>query len=187
MAGRDITEGRAERAIAMDVGIVSTGQYWQNTTEAYDVAIGGLPFIYAINDEREYVRQTAPYRKDQFDNQAEPGEQSLTGWWIRSQTSFHAGDGINFFDPEANDATGHYRFADSKGVNVWTKGQVTLLKNSTQTHNTTGAVESNGRAFQQLRSIQWNSTSGVLLHDGYDLDKITTDGTVTHFVDYNVS
>jgi hypothetical protein len=185
VAGRDITEGRAERAIAFDVGIVSTGQYWQNTTEAYDVAIGGLPFIYAINDEREYVRQTAPYRKDQFDNQAEPGEQSLTGWWIRSQTSFHAGDGINFFDPEANDTTGHYRFADSKGVNVWTKGQVTLLKNSTQTHETTGAVESNGRAFQQLRSIQWNSTSGVLLHDGYDLDKIATDGTVTHFVDYN--
>jgi hypothetical protein len=86
---RDITEGRAERAIAVDVGVVSTTNTWQNTDIAYDVAIGGLPFIYAINDARPYIRQTAPFRKDQFDNGQEPGEQSLTGWWIRSQSSFH--------------------------------------------------------------------------------------------------
>ncbi len=42
MAGRDITEGRAERAIAVDVGIVSTSTYWQNTSDSYDVAVGGL-------------------------------------------------------------------------------------------------------------------------------------------------
>ena len=182
---RDITEGRAERAIAVDVGVVSSTAIWQNTSESYDVAIGGQPFFYAINDERPYVRQTAPYRKEQFDNQTEPGEQSLTGWWIRSQLSFHNGDGINFYDPLTNDENGHYRFADSKGVNVWTKGQVTLLNSCTAGHITTGAVESNGRAFQQLRSIKWNTTKGLLLHDGYDLDKIAANGTVTHFVDYN--
>ncbi len=90
MAGRDITEGRGDssgnaRAIAFDVGIVSSGAIWQNTDIAYDVAVGGIPFIYAISDARPYVRQTAPYRKDQFDNGVEPGEQSLTGWWIRSK------------------------------------------------------------------------------------------------------
>jgi len=185
VAGRDITEGRAERAIAVDVGVVSSTAIWQNTDVAYDVAVGGLPFIYAINDARPYIRQTAPFKKDQFDNGAEPGEQSLTGWWIRSQMSFHSGDGINFYDPATTDENGHYRFADSKGVNVWTKGEVTLLNSCTQGHNTTGSVESNGRAFQQLRSIMWNTTKGVLLHDGYDLDKIAADGTVTHFVDYN--
>ena len=185
MAGRDITEGRAERAIAVDVGVVSSTAIWQNTDVAYDVAVGGLPFIYAINVARPYIRQTAPFKKDQFDNGAEPGEQSLTGWWIRSQMSFHSGDGINFYDPATTDENGHYRFADSKGVNVWTKGEVTLLNSCTQGHNTTGSVESNGRAFQQLRSIMWNTTKGVLLHDGYDLDKIAADGTVTHFVDYN--
>jgi hypothetical protein len=185
VAGRDITEGRAERAIAVDIGVVSSTAIWQNTDVAYDVAVGGLPFIYAINDARPYIRQTAPFKKDQFDNGAEPGEQSLTGWWIRSQMSFHSGDGINFYDPATTDENGHYRFADSKGVNVWTKGEVTLLNSCTQGHNTTGAVESNGRAFQQLRSIMWNTTKGVLLHDGYDLDKIAADGTVTHFVDYN--
>ncbi len=56
MAGRDITEGDSNvwdlagdglpiaRGIA-DVGIVSTSQYWQNTSDSYDVAVGGQPFL----------------------------------------------------------------------------------------------------------------------------------------------
>ena len=186
MAGRDITEGRAERAIAFDVGIVSTGAIWQNTDIAYDTAIGGIPFIYAINDARPYIRQTAPYRKDQFDNGTEPGEQSLTGWWIRSQMSFHSGTGIKFYDPATTDENGHYRFADSKGVDVWTKGEATLLKDVIDTHITTGTVTGTDHQHpnQHIRSIQWSSTEGVLLHDEYDVDKISADGTVTHYIDY---
>jgi hypothetical protein len=184
VAGRDITEGRANQAIAVDVGIVSTSQYWQNTSDSYDVAVGGQPFFYAINDQRPYIRQTAPYKKDQFDNGAEPGEQSLTGWWIRSQSSFHGGEGIKFYDPSAGETVNH-RFTDSKGVDVWTKGEVTLLKDVATAHVTTYPVESNGRAFQQLRSIKWGTTNGVLLHDGYDVDKIDTTGAETHFIDFN--
>ena len=77
MAGRDITEGRSTRAIAVDLGIVSTSSVWENTGVFYDTAIGGLPFFYAINDNRPYIRQTAPFRKEQFDNGNEPGEQSV--------------------------------------------------------------------------------------------------------------
>jgi len=137
VAGRDITEGRAERSIAVDVGVVSSTAIWQNTDMSYDVAIGGLPFFYAINDSRPYIRQTAPFRKDQFDNGTEPGEQSLTGWWIRSQASFHSGSGIKFFDPATTDENGHYRFADSRNIDVWTKGQATLLK---ETANMSGVT-----------------------------------------------
>jgi hypothetical protein len=185
VAGRDITEGRATRAVAVDVGVLSDASIWQNTDIAYDVAIGGMPFIYAISDQNPYIRQTAPFRKDQFDNQTEPGEQSLTGWWLRSQSSFHEGTGITFYDPALLPGDSTYRFADSKGVNVWEIGQATLLRSSTQGHNVTGPIEANGRAFQQLRSIQWSGTNGVLLHDEYDVDKIDTAGTVTHFIDYN--
>jgi len=140
MATRDITEGRGDssgfgRAIAVDLGIVSSSSTWQNTNESYDVAVGGLPFFYAIGDARPYVRQTAPFRKDQSDIGAEPGEQSLTGWWLRSQSSFHNGTGIKFYDPSAGE-TVNYRFADSDNVDVWTKGQVTLLKEATNTINT---------------------------------------------------
>ena len=187
MAGRDITEGRATRAIATDIGIVSDGAIWQNTDINYDVAIGGLPFIYAINDNRPYVRQTAPFRKDQFDNQTEPGEQSLTGWWIRSQSSFHGGTGITYFDPQTSDEFGHYRYADSKGVDVFQEGEATLLNDVTQGHNTTGQIRSNGRPFQIARSIQYSNTPAILLWDEYDVDKILgSDPTnPVHFIDYN--
>jgi len=186
VAGRDITEGRANRSIAVDVGVVSSTAIWQNTDMSYDVAIGGLPFFYAINDSRPYIRQTAPFRKDQFDNGTEPGEQSLTGWWIRSQASFHSGSGIKFYDPATTDENGHYRFADSKGLDVWTKGQVTLLKDVVNTHITTGAVTGTDHQHpnQHVRSIQWSGTEGVLLHDEFDVDKISAAGTVTHFIDY---
>jgi len=189
VANRDITEGRASRAIAVDVGVVATSAIWQNTDIAYDVAIGGMPFIYAISDARPYIRQTAPFRKEQFDNQTEPGEQSLTGWWIRSQMSFHGGDGITFFDPAGAPANSpaQYRFADSQGVNVFEQGEVTLLKSVANTHEVTGPVAGTNyeNRQQHLRSIQWSGNNGVLLHDEYDVDKIATDGTVTHFIDYN--
>ena len=96
------------------------------------MAVGGLPFFYAISDARPYIRQTAPFRKEQSDIGAEPGEQSLTGFWLRSQSSFHNGTGIKFYDPSAGE-TVNYRFADSDNVDVWTKGQVTLLKETTNT------------------------------------------------------
>jgi len=190
MAGRDITEGRGSNtanvgyAIAVDLGIVSSSSVWENTDVSYDTAVGGLPFFYAISDSRPYIRQTAPFRKEQFDNGNEPGEQSLTGWWLRSQSSFHNGSGINFYDPSAGE-TVLYRFHDSKGVNVWTKGQVTLLRNCTQSHETTGDIAGNGATQQHLRAIQWSGNEGVLMHDEYDVDKINSSGTVTHFIDYN--
>lgn len=137
----------------------------------------------APTDQNPYQRETAPYRKDQFDNSREPGEQSLTGWWIRSQSSFHNGTGIKFYDPTAGESVG-YRFNDSEGVNVWTKGQVTLLNNVTQGTATATAIASDDRAQQHVRSIRASSTDFILVHDGYDVDKVNAAGTKTAFIDY---
>jgi hypothetical protein len=178
---RDITEGDVGFGITYSIGIESSLSTWTNTDVAYDVAVGGLPFISAINDARPYIRQTAPFRKEQFDNQQQPGEQSLTGWWIRSQMSFHSGTGIKFYDPATTDEVGQYRFADSKGVDVWTKGQVTLLKDVVDTHETTGPVVGTDHQHpnQHTRSIQWSNINAVLLHDEYDVDKIYPSITVS--------
>jgi hypothetical protein len=180
VASPDITEH-----IPLNVGNPGTTGFWTNNAEDYDIAVGGLPFMLAPTDQVPYQRETAPYRKDQFDNGTEPGEQSLTGWWIRSQSSFHVGQGIKFYDPSAGETT-KYRFNDSQGVNVWTKGEVSLLKNVSSVHNTTGAVTGTDHQHpnQHLRTIQWSGTQGVLLHDEYDVDKIAADGTVTPFIDY---
>ena len=180
MAGQDITEG-----LPLNVGNPGTSGFWTNNAEDYDVAFGGIPFFMAPTDQNPYQRETAPYRKDQFDNSREPGEQSLTGWWLRSQSSFHGGAGIKFFDPSAGESIG-YRYSDSQGINPWVKGQVTLLKDTVNTHVTTGPVVGTDHQHpqQHVRSIQWSGTNGVLLHDEYDVDKIAANGTVTHFIDY---
>lgn len=104
------------------------------TTFRYDVSIGGVPFLMACSDQRPYVRQSAPIQKQQFDTSHEPGEQTLDQFWIRSQTSWHRGAGIAFYDPGASawrlstDEETAFRFDTAVGVDVWTQGQVTLLK-----------------------------------------------------------
>jgi len=175
---RDITEGRGDstgnaRAIAVDIGVVSSSAIWQNTDVSYDVALNGVPFIYAINDNRPYIRQTAPFKKEQFDSQQEPGEQSLTGWWIRSQSSFHKGTGIKFYDPTSGEIVLN-RFADSSNVDVWTKGQVTLLK---ETANMSGVTS----GIYKLISGVSSSTNVVVgyIPGSTTMKSFQADGTVT--------
>ena len=142
---------------------------------AYDIAIAGLPFFISPLDDSPYRRVTAQYRKQQIDQSREPGEQTLTGWWLRSQSSFHYGQGIKFFEP-IQDESLRFQYTSSKGVDVWTRGQATLLKSVSSQHTVTGGIQSNGRPWQYARSIQWdksgNTYNGILLSDEYDVDKI---------------
>ena len=177
--GANITE-----PIVTTIGNPVNNQTYAATTVAYDISIGGQPFFLNNNDESPYRRVTAQYRKQQIDQTREPGEQTLTGWWLRSQSSFHLGQGIKFFEP-AQDESLRFQYTYSKGCNVWTKGQVTLLPDTFTTHYTTGQLQTNKRPFQIARTIRWNNTDGVLLWDQYDVDKIAVDGTLTHFIDYN--
>lgn len=93
----------------------------------FDYALGGIPFLSATRDDWPYSEGMAEIRKQQFDSFAEPGEQSLYGWWLRSQSNFGYGAGILYQDPD-NDNQFNFRFADSLGVDTWTSGQVGLLK-----------------------------------------------------------
>ena len=92
--GDDITEG-IPYVLSNPVGATN----FSSTGEAYDIAIAGLPFFLLNSDDAPYRRVTAQYRKQQIDQSREPGEQTLTGWWLRSQSSFHLGAGIKFFEP----------------------------------------------------------------------------------------
>ena len=127
----DITED-----VPIDLAVTSTEATFNLTDTAYDIVIDDLPFIVTVNNQNPYRRETAPYKKDQFDNSPEPGEQSLTGWWLRSQTSWHNGRGISFYEP-GTDRDSQQKFADSRGINVWTVGQATLLNDTF--HSYTGA------------------------------------------------
>jgi hypothetical protein len=175
--GDDITEG-----IPYVLSNPAGSTAYSATGEAYDVAIGGLPFFLLNSDDAPYRRVTAQYRKQQIDQSREPGEQTLTGWWVRSQSSFHYGQGIKFFEP-IQDESLRFQYTESKGVNVWTKGQATLLNSSESQHTVTGGIQTNGRPWQYARSIQWDKSSitynGVLLSDEYDVDKVFPKITVS--------
>ena len=164
------------------------------TCEAYDIAINGLPFFVAPTDDKPYRRVTAAYRKQQIDQSREPGEQTLTGWWLRSQSSFHYGQGIKFYEPAStgyatSDESLRFQYTLSTGINPWTKGQLSLLRDVNVGHNTTSLIQADGRPFQFTRSIRWKSGTpevqyeGVLLHDGYDVDKIW-DGGNDHYIEF---
>ena len=168
--GDDITEG-----IPFVLSNPSGSATYQASGESYDIAINGLPFFLNSGDDTPYRRVTAQYRKQQIDQSREPGEQTLTGWWLRSQSSFHLGQGIKYFEP-AQDESLRFQYTESKGVNVWDKGQVTLINDVDVGHNTTTAIQSNGKPGQYLRSIEWtksgNTYQGCLLLDGYDINKV---------------
>jgi len=158
-------------------------QVYAGTGVAYDVAFGGLPFFLTTGDETPYRRVTAQYRKNQVDMSREPGEQTLTGWWLRSQSSFHLGQGIKFFEPQQDESL-RFQFTFSKGLDVWTKGQATLLKDVTAYSSITNGLQTNKRPYQTARSIRYSSKDAVLVWDGYKIDKVEADGTVVSFVSY---
>jgi hypothetical protein len=156
--GSDITE-----AIPYPLSNPSGNQSYAATGVAFDVALAAQPFFLQTNDENVYRRVTAQYRKNQVDMSREPGEQTLTGWWLRSQSSFHLGQGIKFYEPQQDESL-RFQYTYSKGCNIWDKGQITLLKDVDTTHITTGELQSNKRPFQILRSIRpdWTVTNKAL-------------------------
>ncbi len=97
------------------------------TDYEFDYALGGIPFLSATRDQWPYTEGMAEIRKQQFDSFQEPGEQSLYGWWLRSQSTFNAGAGVLYQDPDSDNQF-NYRFADSLGIDPWTSGQISLLK-----------------------------------------------------------
>jgi hypothetical protein len=163
--GDDITEG-----IPYVLSNPSGATNYSATGEAYDVAIAGLPFFVTATDDSPYRRVTAQYRKQQIDQTREPGEQTLTGWWVRSQSSFHLGAGIKYFEP-AQEESLRFQYTESKGVDIWTRGQATLLNDTASFYS--------GAAPAQLIGVNDGTNDCIYVTDGNALKKITTGGTST--------
>ena len=171
--GSDITEG-IPYVLSNPAG---TTNYTQTGT-FYDVAFSGLPFFVAASEAQPYRRVTAQYRKQQIDQTREPGEQTLTGWWVRSQSSFHLGAGIKYFEPIQEESL-RFQYTESKGLDVWTRGQATLL-NSTVKARTASAT--NLSLFGARDTT--NNVDAIVFSEGPDLKKLTMSGdtpTVTTY------
>ena len=91
--------------------------------ESLPVELNGISYLV---DTAAYRRTTVPVSRQQRDNSKEPGENTLdtTGAWVRSQTDWSYGAGQLYLDNEDSDRR---RFYSSTGIDIWTRGQITLL------------------------------------------------------------
>ena len=162
----------AERTIDPVGQPFNAGSIYVNTSNQYDIAISGLPFFLGPSKEYPYKRETAQYRKQQIDQQKEPGEQTLTGWWLRSQSSFNYGAGIRYEEP-VEGATVGQRFNKSAGVDVFNTGKVTLLPDVTKLSTSV----SDG--VKMVGGTDANGVDVVIWADGANLYRTTAAATTT--------
>jgi hypothetical protein len=130
----------------------------------WHVSLAGRGYILDLK-ANEYAHRTVPMLKQDLGaDQAEPGEHSLNpeGPWRRSSSSWHGGAGQTHRDLADSTPT---RFRTSKGVDVWTRGQLSLLAGTAEMHALTGG------ATAQIVSM------GDYLYYCDDEDVVRTDGT----------
>lgn len=105
----------------------------------YPVAINGIPYLIDQKSGR-YQRGHEPRVRDSQDISTAPGEAAINpgGLWRRGHDSWHLGAGQQYSDVADSQ---NYRFYKSKGVDVWTKGQISLLNDTVlRTNNTFAAT-----------------------------------------------
>jgi hypothetical protein len=156
---------------------------WRNAGIAFDFAVGGIPFLSGASDDRKLQIGLAAVKKDQFDNQREPGEQSLAQWWLRSQSTFIGGEGMLYQDPDqvqvANIQNRHaIQYGHSVGVDPWTNGELTLLRSTTQRVADSSANAHLVLGYHDDADRYWSAVGAVLkTDDGTTASAVTWGGT----------
>ncbi len=166
-------------------------------SESLPIELDGVSYLL---DTTQYRRTTVPVSRQQRDNSREAGENTLdtTGAWVRSQSDWSYGAGQLYLDNEDSDRR---RFYSSQGIDVWTKGQITLLpitETPTGTHTptfTTGEIiiesVTNASGVEYMYVAQanklfwtanpggssptWNASAGITV--GGTVTSLTSDGT----------
>ena len=108
----------------------------QLVPDIFPVAINGRAYM-IDTAANAFTRQYDARVRDSVDQSAEPGESAINpqGLWRRSQSSWHYGAGQKYSD--TSDAE-PFRFNESKGVNVWDKGRLSLLSDTDKVYSTSG-------------------------------------------------
>lgn len=122
------------------IGSPFTAAFFSGTSAAssdvprrWPCALNGRTYMIDDQQVREHLEQTIPALRQQFGSSDEPGDRTLNpeGAWRRSSSSWHHGAGQPYFDDASSDS---HRFRSSKGIDVWTRGRLTLLVDTAQAH-----------------------------------------------------
>ena len=135
------------------------------TEHSYNIEVG------------QYRRTTVPTLREQRDTSSEPGEQSIDSqFWLRSQTDWSYGAGQTYFDINESNRG---RFSSSSGVDVWTKGQISLLPMCESKNNAKTYTNVIAKVFRRTS----NDTDYMYVANGNVLEYSTNfsaaDGSVT--------
>lgn len=105
----------------------------------YPCALNGFPYLIDDKMIQDHTEESVPAIKSQFVNTGEPGDRTLNpeAAWRRATSSWHHGAGQSMHDDEASD---RFRFRSSKGVDVWTRGKLTLLDDTEQVTSVAGTA-----------------------------------------------
>jgi hypothetical protein len=145
-------------------------------------AIGNTPWLSGANDQNRISRITTTYQKERIDQGSSAGENSLSNWWLRSATSWHHGAGERYYDADASDL---FKFYESNNIDVWTPGELKLLKKTTRL--STAAVRnpvtvSGGTFYLENNTLKFynestSASTSISLGAGNIPYCITSDGT----------
>lgn len=140
--------------------ILLSGQFAQMVAGglAYDFLVGGIPFRVQPEEDMPYLRDLQEDQKEQFDNSQEAGEQSFGYWWLRSQSSFHAGAGQLFLDSATDPAIGRLRFDSSTHANPWTPGKVSIA----------GTLSLDNLSRKRVEQVTWSGTQRLAMMSSVD-------------------
>ena len=147
---------------------------------AASYAIGNTPWLSAASDNNRISRITTTYQKERIDQGALTGEQSLTNWWLRSATSWHHGEGEQYYDADTSDLNRYY---ESNNIDPWTLGELKLLPATTNLSTSAAsspATVSGGTFFVSGNNVHFyngTSTTSTSLGTSTTAQTITTDGT----------
>ena len=139
----------------------------QLVPDVFPVAINGRPYMLDMKSN-QFTRQFDARVRDSVDQSTEPGEGALNpqGLWRRSQSSWHYGAGQQYSDTADAEA---YRFYTSKGVDVWTKGRLSLLRDTTRV-----LTSANTNIYMATADSRVYVTDGQTLKYSSDLSTFTT-------------
>lgn len=141
-----------------------------DTASQYDIAIGGVSFVFSNTPQNPMIRETVQLEKTRVDQAMTPGENTLTNWWIKSQDSFHGGAGQRNLEPAFPTPYDHVRYDISKNVDVFVPGVVSPLPDT--------SIASSTSALQVLGVVNGGVDAIVYLTSG-NVVNIITDPTGT--------
>ena len=139
----------------------------QLVPDVFPVGINGRPYMLDMASN-QLSRQFDARVRDSVDQSAEPGEAAINpqGLWRRSQSSWHYGSGQEYADASDSEA---FRFNESKGINVWNRGKLTLLPDTAQARSS-----ANTNLYLATAGSRLYLTDGQVLRFTTDLSAYTT-------------